>query len=330
MAFRGARFSRREYTVGWICAIPKELEAARSLLDETHGHLTDQLATDINTYALGSMSGHNVAITCLVSYGTNNAGIAATAMLFSFPNLRFGLMVGVGGGVPSSSGAKDIRLGDIIVSEPTGRGGGVIQYDLGKYHQTSGFQRSGTLNKPPRELLVANTFLKSHQSLAKEIWELFNRVFGALDEENDPEIPWASPGPAKDVLFKSKYVHKIAAADGCQECAKSELIARPERRTPFPRIHYGNIASGNAVMKNAQMRDSLAEKENVICFEMEAAGLMDDFRCLVIRGVCDYADTHKHKNWQPYAAAVAALYAKVLLRQIDPRVVQRMEAMNGV
>jgi hypothetical protein len=51
---------------------------------------------------------------------------------------------------------------------------------------------------------------------------------------------------------------------------------------------------------------------------MEAAGLMDNFPCLVIRGICDYSDTHKKKNWQPYAAATAAAYAKELLGVIAP------------
>ena len=51
----------------------------------------------------------------------------------------------------------------------------------------------------------------------------------------------------------------------------------------------------------------------VLCFEMEAAGLMLDFPCLVVRGICDYADSHKNKIWQKYAAATAAAFAKELL-----------------
>ncbi|CEO59881.1 Putative WD domain-containing protein [Penicillium brasilianum] len=45
---------------------------------------------------------------------------------------------------------------------------------------------------------------------------------------------------------------------------------------------------------------------------MEAAGLLNNFPCSVIRGICDYADSHKNKEWQGYAAAVAAAYAKEL------------------
>jgi hypothetical protein len=43
---------------------------------------------------------------------------------------------------------------------------------------------------------------------------------------------------------------------------------------------------------------------------------MDTFLCLVIRGICDYADSHKNKQWQEYSAAVAAAYAKELLSVI--------------
>jgi nucleoside phosphorylase len=54
----------------------------------------------------------------------------------------------------------------------------------------------------------------------------------------------------------------------------------------------------------------------VLCFEMEAAGLMNSFPCLVIRGICDYADSHKNKQWQPHAAGTAAAYAKEVLSVI--------------
>jgi nucleoside phosphorylase len=69
-------------------------------------------------------------------------------------------------------------------------------------------------------------------------------------------------------------------------------------------------------MKHGDTRDRLPQKDGILCFEMEAAGLMDNFPCLVIRGICDYADSHKNKQWQEYAAATAAAYAKELLSVI--------------
>lgn len=75
-------------------------------------------------------------------------------------------------------------------------------------------------------------------------------------------------------------------------------------------------------MKDALTRDRLAAEKDVLCFEMEAAGLMNHFPCLVIRGICDYSDSHKNKKWQGYAAMAAAAYSKDLLSRIPPNKVE--------
>jgi nucleoside phosphorylase len=72
-------------------------------------------------------------------------------------------------------------------------------------------------------------------------------------------------------------------------------------------------------MKHGATRDKLSRQDNILCFEMEAAGMMDHFPCLVVRGICDYCDSHKNKQWQPYAAATAAAYAKELLFLMQPK-----------
>ena len=95
------------------------------------------------------------------------------------------------------------------------------------------------------------------------------------------------------------------------------LVERAPCTTEEVVIHYGTIASGNQVIKDGVIRDRLtSELGSVLCFGMEAAGLMNSFPCLVIRGFCDYADSHKDKGWQPYAAATAAACAKELLSVI--------------
>jgi len=66
----------------------------------------------------------------------------------------------------------------------------------------------------------------------------------------------------------------------------------------------------------------------VLCFEMEAAGLMNSFPCLVIRGICDYADSHKNKKWQAYAAATAAACAKEVLSVIPPAEVVKARTVD--
>ena len=111
----------------------------------------------------------------------------------------------------------------------------------------------------------------------------------------------------------------------CAHCDPGAEIKRSQRKSTHPVVHYGTIASGNTVVKDGISRDDITQRtqDQCICFEMEAAGLMDAFPCLVIRGICDYADTHKNDRWQNYAAATAAAFAKELLEVMDGQDVEQ-------
>ncbi len=110
----------------------------------------------------------------------------------------------------------------------------------------------------------------------------------------------------------------------------SKEVPRDERDSTEPQIHYGIIASGNTLVKDAVERDRIAEDigKDCICVEMEAAGLMNHFPCLVIRGICDYADTHKNDKWQRYAAATAAAYSRELLDYVPSRDLQKTKTIR--
>ncbi|KKZ68560.1 hypothetical protein EMCG_01008 [[Emmonsia] crescens] len=300
---------RDGYSVGWICALALEMAAAKMMLDEIHPNLP-QLPHDQNNYVLGRIAGHNVVIACLPAgvYGTTSATLVAEHMLLSFPSIRFGLLVGIGGGVPRPN--IDIRLGDVVVSKPTDQLGGVVQFDLGKTIAEGSFQRTATLNKPPSILLTAISDLESNRLIdASRMPEILSRA--TIKPLFQP------PGEDEDRLFEGAYGHEEPTASNCSGCQRDKIVARMPRPWSGPCVHYGIIASGNQVMKHGLTRDRLARELNILCFEMEAAGLMDHFPCLVIRGICDYADSHKNKQWQPYAAATAAAYARELLSVIS-------------
>jgi nucleoside phosphorylase len=311
-----------EYTVAWVCALPLEMAAAEAMLDEIHPGLPTS-PKDQNTYALGKMHDHNVVIACLPSgiYGTASAATVASQMLFTFQSIRFGLMVGIGGGAPTK--AFDIRLGDVVVSKPTGGFGGVVQYDFGKTVAKGGFERTGSLNKPPQILLTAIAKLEADQMLKG------SRIPGYLSEmvATHPrmEAEFTYRGREQDRLFDAAYDHH-GSENTCDTCEASGLVTRPDRNRHDPVIYYGLIASGNQVIKHGGTRDKLGQELGILCFEMEAAGLMDNFPCLVIRGICDYADSHKNKQWQGYAAATAAAYTKELLSVIHPNQVEETPA----
>jgi nucleoside phosphorylase len=130
-----------------VCARPKEMVVARSMLD----HIFSDLLlppSDHNTYSLGRIGVHNVVIACPPKGDiTTSAARVTTQMSSTFTSIRFCLMVGIGGSVPSRS--HDIRLGDVTVSMPTDQHGGVIQRDFGKTTKGDRFERTGALNGPP-------------------------------------------------------------------------------------------------------------------------------------------------------------------------------------
>ncbi|CAG8212714.1 unnamed protein product [Penicillium nalgiovense] len=297
-----------DYTVGWVCALPLEMAAAKLMLDTIHPSLPSP-STDQNNYILGNIGEHNIVLACLPggAYGIVSAATVAMQMLSSFHSIRFGLMVGIGGGVPSSK--ADIRLGDIVVSRPTDTFGGVIQYDLRKILSDGHFQRTGMLNRPPKALLTALSTLQAHH--LTEDSRVPDFTSSAQAKATGRKAATFTRPTQIDRLYQAEYDHGDCAT--CINCDDSKLCARPPRGYDDPEIHYGPIASANQVVKDGRRRDQLAQEFGVYCVEMEAAGLMNDFPCLVIRGICDYSDSHKNKEWQGYAAMVAAAYAKELL-----------------
>ena len=274
---------------------------------------------DDNIYCTGLMAGHKVVIVCLPGhFGTNPAAAVATQMQAKFRGIRFGLMVGIGGGVPSAN--ADVRLGDIVVSKPHGPFGGVVQYDMGK-SSPGEFRRTGFLNAPPQILLSAVTAVHANNLLAKGT--LRSRL---AEVERIPIFQRRKAGP--DILFDGSYHHGGGLT--CKECSTDRQVIRPEREDGAKvEVHTGTIASGNQVMKSGTQRDQIShELGGVLCFEMEAAGLMNTFPCVVIRGICDYADSHKNDHWQPYAAGTAAAYAKELLSKIPTPAESDTEGQN--
>ncbi|KAF4832340.1 putative ankyrin repeat protein [Colletotrichum tropicale] len=284
-----------KYTVAWICVLHIEMTAAEAMLDELHDTLPTHV-DDNNTYPLGRIHKHNVVISCLPTgyYGTINAATVISNLKRSFPSIRAGLMVGIGGGVPSKA---DLRLGDVVV------GTRVMQCDMGKIVENGQLQRTAIARIPHQLLCTAVFALRAKQErVGTSITSIVAQKFVGHSGYHRPNLP--------DDLFPPTYDHEPSNLD-CKQCDRTKLVPRRQRSEPV--IHYGAIASGNQVMRSALQRDIIGQDLDVICFEMEASGLMDNIPCLPIRGICDYSDSHKNKSWQRYAAAAAAAFATELL-----------------
>ncbi|KAF2966120.1 hypothetical protein GQX73_g7441 [Xylaria multiplex] len=311
------RKTRDDYTIAILCALSFERDAVRFMLDKEHTTQEEQ-GGDSNSYRFGELHGHNVVLVCLPGKeGNCSAATVATNMSRSFPSIKWRLFVGIGGGVPDK---HDIRLGDVVISIPDGEYPGVVQWNLGR-ETGSKFEPKGFLWPIPARLRNAAQDMKSDCRFQDNRVEEYMRTMS-----QDPRMDSYKRPLEPDLLFDKAVEHNPGCTGNnpdCTEddpgCDSSKAEKRLERSSEGPVIHYGLIASGDCVIKSGKKRFEYSKRFNrdVLCFEMAAAGLMTEHPSIVIRGISDYADSHKNKNWQNYAAATAAACAKELLSKIS-------------
>ncbi|KAF4553944.1 Ankyrin repeat-containing protein 27 [Elsinoe fawcettii] len=298
---------RSQFTVGWICALVTEYVAAALFLDLEYNSIDWKSVSDNNDYTLGRVGNHNVVIAVCPNdeHGIASATSVARDMLHTFPHIRIGVLVGIGGGMPSAK--HDIRLGDVVVSSAVPPRPAVVKFDRGRKRQGDNFEVTSLLDNPPTILRTAVSGLQSaHKRSGNGLQDMIEAALQGADEDLRDE--YKKPDASTDVLYTANFTH-IANSDSvtglCCLVEDAVVVQRTPRRANKPvAIHYGPIGSADQVVKDAHERDRLSDQLGILCCEMEAGGLMNNWPCLVIRGVSDYADSHKNKRWQCYADGV--------------------------
>ncbi|KAK3377133.1 nucleoside phosphorylase domain-containing protein [Lasiosphaeria ovina] len=342
--------SRDEFRVAILCALPPEAEAVLDLFDcfwDDDCDAYGKAANDPNDYRTGRI-GQDHVVLCITGVGKARAATATSFLLSSYTRVQRAFVVGICGGVPRPNrhdAGAEILLGDVIISSA------VVQFDLGRrYHggyfeiRTSTQDRLG--NADPSLAAQLRSLHTIHNKDRLE--ECAARFLSELQEKRPGQYDY--PGTAQDRLYPSNYHHRHRGTEPCgctdeRPCAAATMVPCPDvgceetmivtpRQQPAqkrqlegarktlgtqaqaPAVHIGSIASGDTVMKSAEVRDQIAEAHGVIGFEMEAAGVWDlpQLACVVVKGVCDYADSHKNKTWQSFASAAAASVMKGMLR----------------
>ena len=318
--------SRHEFRIAIICALPLEAEMVEMVLDHDWsdtGAKYGKAPGDKNTYTMGVIRSQNVVLAYMPSMGGIDAAGVAAGLRSSFPKIELAFVVGICGAVPKHPKTKqDIFLGDCIISTS------VAQYDLGAQYPT-GFERKkgvdslGRANQEVRSLIAKLSTHRNQSRLVKRIGIHLKELL-----THRPDVSF--PGTERDRLFRSEYIHKHVdpGCDSCRkdvgtcskdcdtiECKSSFIIPR-ERLSLEPRIHFGCVGSANTVMKSGQHRDEIAGNE-LLAFEMEGVGVWEAFPTIVIKSACDYADSHKSKEWQVYAAGSAAAGLKAVLEKLE-------------
>ncbi|KAJ9662200.1 hypothetical protein H2198_001551 [Neophaeococcomyces mojaviensis] len=306
---------RRDFEIALICALPLEAECVQEAFDkfwEDEGKKYGKAPGDPNAYTTGVIGEHNVVLAYMPGMGTTSAVAVAGCLRVSFSNIKLALVVGICGGMPSGTDHEEIVLGDIIISQA------LIQYDLGRQYP-GGFKRKtdvrDTLGRPSPEIRALQAKLGTRRYREK----LQNNIAVFLTEVQQKLPKTKCPGHENDILYRSSYVHQHHPPATCDECGKDdemcELALKMEcddlgcestmrvtrnrlmsTSTTPPMVHIGLMGSTNTVMKSGQHRDRVAQADGIIGFEMEGAGVWDYFPSIVIKGVCDYADSHKRKG----------------------------------
>ncbi|KAG2416698.1 hypothetical protein HFD88_007914 [Aspergillus terreus] len=325
--------SRKDFTIAIICALPLEAEAVEALFDETYdrlGRYYSKYPYDRNAYINGRIGNHNVVLCYMAEIGKASAASVASSLQISYSGVELALVVGICGGAPNPPNRQEIYLGDVIISDS------LIEYHPGGFQRKSGIK--DTLGRPKREIRALLNSLGIENARS----ELQNQIQRYLHLLQQTGTRWHRP-QIDDSLFRASYHHKHHTSPircGCHEddihgdicdgaiqatcdelgCDQSQVIrCRGFREAVKISAHIGPVASADTVMKSGQHRDEIVRKDEVIGFEMEGAGVWDNVSCVVIKGVCDYADSHKSKSWQAYAAATGASAAKAFLEYWRPR-----------
>ncbi|KAL7906076.1 hypothetical protein GGI35DRAFT_487815 [Trichoderma velutinum] len=343
-------FSRDGFHFAVICALSSAFDAVRDSLDEVweeQDRNLEKVDGDLNYYTMGCMGNTPVVLLLLPGESDIDAASAAASLRSSYNYLSTVFVVGTCSALPILFDNTEILLGDVIISEFVVRFNFGIQHTDGFKQERSPQYMLARHNKETRSLIKLLKTEHHREKLEDNAFKLLQQL-QTKKKETKHQGKYDYPGTAHDKLFDSKYRHKHQDADICDicracvsnadpvceraleltctdlGCSNAYLISRNRLReraeqvgsmeTPALAIHIGGVGSANTTMKSVEARDRISKEQEVIAFEKEGAGVWDEFpSCIIVKGVCDYADSHKPNGWERYAAAAAASTIKALL-----------------
>ncbi|PON27623.1 pfs domain-containing protein [Trichoderma gamsii] len=319
---------------------------------------------DNNTYTTGSMGGFNIVVLLLPGIGKVEAAGSAASLRSSYPDIKVLFLNGICGGVPFVKG-EELLLGDVIISKTVVQYDRGSRYpDAFKTTDTIDAQ-PGRASKNIRSFTAILETDRGSDRLEKRaafLLDVIQRTFEERDQRHRKTVTYAYPGSSNDKLFEPSYHHKHRTSPTCR-CSNSDqnenlvceasrklscdqLGCDPARLVPririkqkkqleedgnikdaqAPSVFIGRVGSGDTVLKSGIGRDRLAREHDILAFETEGSGIWDEYPCIIVKGVCDYADSHNNKDWQNFAAATAASVVKGLIEHY-PKTDQRVAAL---
>ncbi|RWS06121.1 uncharacterized protein B4U79_04925 [Dinothrombium tinctorium] len=327
-------------TIAIITAQYAEKLAVDAMIENKDTYVRFKTEGESNVYTLGNIGWHRVVSTKLPAVGHSRgamiaAGNTTTRLLGSFQRVEYVFMVGVGGGVPHYTDfKKHVRLGDVVVSVPPQGAEKPYIYISFEKTKNSPDERS---NNPNNEITVDSFTYRTWcppnlelQEVAQNLWQqglenAENRTWekyieNGAAELSDQESDFNRPSDDSDKLYMSIGTKDVIEV-GHPEAPKDEY---DPRKNGLPMVHFGAVGSGRIVVKDEQLRQDIANKYGVMAFDSEFDTVAESVfgnrkeRYVFIRGICDYKDGTRKKEWQPCAALNAAAFMKAMIMTLSP------------
>lgn len=347
--------SRDEFEVALVCSRPLEYNAISLLFDQFWDENGDQYGRaigDTNTYTTGRFGKFDVVLVLLPNTGKVSAASATASLRSSYPALRLVILTGICGGVPSSDAGDEILLGDVIISKTVIQYDYGKQYPDDFAVKDTTEDSLGRPDKNIRSLIAVLETARGRELIEKRAADFLEQIqnFPATGIRRKGDT-YQYPGTASDKLFEASYRHKHHTSlqclcaqcheysdpvceesrdQGCDVLGCDDKHSMPRQRletkrqleqqggskkAQIPSIFIGRFGSSDKILKSGEHRDWVAKRYGVLAFEMEGAGVWDELPCIIVKGVCNYADSHNNNLWQNFAAATAATVAKSLVER---------------
>lgn len=326
--------TNQQPTIAIITAMYYEKLAVDAMMENKTTYMKYKTEGESNVYTIGFIGEHKVVSTKLPAIGHAmfaqiSSGNTTTRLLGTFQNIEHVFIVGVAGGVPYYTDFyKHVRLGDIVISK------GGVNNNIYYYCQKILKNKEGDLQyvhktfapKDPGLQQVAQQIAETAQLSPDCVpWEQYIEEGQALLEGQ--EADFVRPMSSTDRLYMNIGEDNIIEVEHPQP---PENAGDVKIRMDKPRIHFGVLGSGRPVVKTDATRLDFAGKYNIKAFDTEFDQVLESIEgnrkdsFMFIRGVSDYTDGSKNKEWQPYAALAAAAYMKTIIKALSNPLVDDM------
>ncbi|XP_014219995.1 uncharacterized protein LOC106647932 isoform X2 [Copidosoma floridanum] len=322
----------KQPTIAIITAQYCEKLAVDSMIENKETFVRYNTVGESNVYTLGDIGAHRIVCTKLPTVGHTReamtaAGNTTTRLLGTFQKVDYVFLVGVGGGVPHYTDyKKHVRLGDVVISYPTRENNKFVYM----FCESAEMHDDGSYHFETKEYCPPNLGLQDiAANLKKQVnasegfdapWQTYMRQ-GLKNLGTQSEHNFEAPPIESDKLYMNIGERDVIEVSHPSAPKGDALYAR---NNSCQQIHLAPIASGRCVSRDDQLRQKFSSRFGILAYDAEMDAVVDSVlgNCrdnfAVVRGIADYKDGSRGKEWQPYAALAAASVVKAMICAMDP------------